>query len=418
MTTEIDILVHQAAFMQATERYVALVGGFGCGKSFGVGLKVWNLARVNAGFDGMLVSRSATQLRKLCGEVETVFNQMGVSWRKKGFDEYHLDFGTKNSTIIYLGTTENDAYKRWAGGNLAWVVIDEFDTMPHAEDVWRFANDRVRVKAPLLQTAVATTPEGFGATWAFFEDQPNKDPSLRASRKLIKGCTFDNPFIDPEYVRSQIQTRDPRTLRSYVYGEFTNLEGSPCYYRYDKNASNTALTLDDARFSSSIWHLSLDFNKGINAGNISVVQDGSVFALDELYGSTNIDMWIASLNKKLTPGREFYIYPDASGFEGIQQLERAYGTHRLKYHRKNPLVERRVTAVNERLASSSGAVRTYVNQEKCPHLHNGLLRQTRDKNGDPDKTTGLDHALDGFGYFVNWHWPVGAPSLQQARLSA
>jgi hypothetical protein len=389
--------------MEARERYVALVGGFGCGKSYGVGLKVWNLARINAGFDGMLVSRSATQLRKLCGEVETVFNNMGASWRKKGFDEYHLTFGSKTS-IIYLGTTENFAYKRWAGGNLAFVVIDEIDTMQDPADVWRFAGDRVRVKAPLLQTACASTPEGYGFLWDFFENQVLKDQTLAASRRIIRGCTFDNPYIDPEYVRNQIQTRDPLTLRAYVYGEFVNLEGFPCYYRYDKDLCRTALTLDDPRFAQSIIHCGYDFNKNINACTLNVVQDGIIYALDEIFGLSDTREVIAEIRKR-AKGRQFYVYPDASNFEGIQTLKMAFGDDRVRHPSKNPPVNRRVTAVNMRLVADSGMARTLVNQDKCPSLHAGLLRQTKDKNGDPDKTKGLDHSMDGFGYFV-WHfWP-------------
>jgi hypothetical protein len=405
--------------MQADERYVCLTGGFGCGKSFGIGLKAWNLARINAGFDGMLVSRSATQLRKLCVEVETVFNLLGVAYRKRGFDEYHLDFGTKTPTIIYLGTTENDAYKRWAGGNLAWVVIDEIDTMPKADEVWKFANDRVRVKAPLLQTACASTPEGYGFLWDFFDNQVKKDGSLAASRRLVKGCTFDNPFIDPSYVRDQIQTRDPQTLRAYVYGDFVNLEGVLVYYRYDKQTNATNLTIDDPMFKDSILHVGVDFNKGINAASVSVVKDGIGYTLHEFWGAPNVDVLIASMNKHLR-GREFYIYPDASGFEGIAQLERAYGADqtRVLYPTKNPPIERRVTSVNERLMTASGMPRWYINPATCPRLANGLLRQTKNSDGAPDKTKGLDHMLDGFGYFIWHHWPVkGDGALTQRRLA-
>jgi hypothetical protein len=403
--------------MQADERYVCLTGGFGCGKSFGVGLKVWNLARINAGFDGMLVSRSATQLRKLLNEVETVFNLMGVKYKKRGFDEYHLTFGSKTS-VVYLGTTENDAYKRWAGGNLAWVVIDEIDTMPKADEVWKYANDRVRVKAPLLQTACASTPEGYGFLWDFFDNQVRKDPAQAKYRRLIKGCTFDNPFIDPEYVRSQIQTRDPRTLRAYVYGEFVNLEGVLVYYRYDKANNFTARLLNDPMFDGCIPHVGVDFNKGINAASISFVKEGIGYTVDEIHGANNVDVLIAELNKRLGK-RPFNLYPDASGFEGIQQLERAYGKERVIYPRKNPPVDRRVTSVNERLASASGMARWFVNPETCPRLANGLLRQVRNAQGDPDKTKGLDHMLDGFGYFIWHYWPVnGGTVLQQSRLVA
>jgi len=154
--------------MQSQHRYSALVGGFGCGKSVAVALKVWRLAHQNPGLSGMLVSRSATQLRKLITECHMVFRSLGLRYAMRGHDEIHIEVGDRTS-IVYLGTAENRSYERWAGGNLAFVVIDEFDTINRAVDVWSFANDRVRVAgAGLLQTAIATTPEGYGATWAFF----------------------------------------------------------------------------------------------------------------------------------------------------------------------------------------------------------------------------------------------------------
>lgn len=409
----LDALPHQAEFATASERYVALTGGFGCGKSFGVGLKVLNLARINAGFDGMLVSRSAPQLRKLCTEVETVFNAAKVRWRKKGFDEYHVTFGSA-TTVIYLGTTENRAYTRWAGGNLAFVVIDELDTMQQADDVWRFSNDRVRVKAPLLQTACASTPEGFGFLWDFFDNQPMKDPSLRATRRLIKGCTFDNPYVDKSYVRSQIQTRDPRSLRAYVYGEFVSLEGALVYHRFDKVLNATNKTVAD--FSPQhILHIGLDFNKNINAASVWVVQDGVSFCVDELYGATDTDALIGQLDKRF-PNRLFYIYPDATGFEGIQQLRRKYGSERVCVKASNPRVQLRVASVNQRLRSETGMPLAYVNPQKAPHLWNGLMRQPKLPNGEPNKDLGLDHATDGAGYFMTWHWPAREPDRPVATV--
>ena len=412
---EVNVLPHQLAFMQANQRFVCLTGGFGCGKSFGVGLKTWNLARINAGFDGMLVSRSATQLRKLQLEVEEVFRMMGTAWKKKGTDEYHLTFGDK-STIVYTGTTENDSYTRWAGGNLAFVVIDELDTMPKADQVWKFANDRVRVNAPLLQTACASTPEGRGFLWTFFDKEVQEEPAFAKDRCLIEGCTFDNPYININYVRSQIQTRDPRTLKAYVYGKFIDLSGVLVYYRYDPSQNHTTRTLKDFKPESQA-HIGLDFNKNINAASISIIEDGIPFTVGELYGSTNVDVLISDLNKTLGK-RPFKIYPDASGFEGIQQLERAYGASRVIYPNKNPPVNERVAAVNERLMSPTGAPRAYINPVTCPQLANGLLRQTRDAEGKPDKSRGLDHSLDGYGYFINSLWPVGKNiGIQQGRLT-
>ncbi len=419
LPVQVELLKHQAEFMGATERFVALVGGFGCGKSRAIGYKAFMLSYINRGFDGMLVSRSGEQLHKLLIEVEAAFSDCGLiqmslqefrstnrpmTYTNFGGRRYIINYGDKASNI-YLSTTENETYKRWAGGNLAYVIIDEIDTMPKATEVWKFANDRVRVKAPLLQTACASTPEGYGFLYNFFDAEPRKDPSLAPYRKLIRGCTFDNPHLDTSYVRSQIQTRDPATLNAYVNGHFVNLDGSLVYYRFDKNVNITQRTLKDFG-PHYICHVGLDFNKNVNAASVTFIDEGKLYTVHEFYGSPNIDMLIAEMMKVLR-GRPIRIYPDASGFEGIQQLERAFGTKAVVYNRANPLVDRRVAAVNAKLATPEGIPTAFVNPNTCPHLYQGLMRQTRNVKGEPDKTQGLDHAVDGYGYMIWQLFPIG-----------
>jgi len=389
--------------MEAKERFVCLTGGFGCGKSYGIALKMWDLARINAGFDGMLISRSATQVRKLCTEVESVLRALGANFRKKGFDEYHFDFDKDGKSIVYVGTTENGAYERWAGGNMAWVVIDEIDTMPRAEEVWKFANDRVRVKAPMLQTACASTPEGFGFLYNFFERQVTENPSLASDRRLIRGNTFDNPYLDPSYIRSQIQTRDPRSLKAYLYGEFVSLDGALVYYRFDKVANATTKTIAD--FPAHLpLHVGLDFNKNINAASINIIQDNCIFTVDELFGSTDTDQVIRNLDARY-PNRPIKVYPDASGFEGIQQLRRRYGPQNVLVNAANPRVDLRVASVNMKLKNHNGAPTAFINPTKAPRLWEGLSRQPKKPDGSPNKELGLDHAVDGYGYLITRYWP-------------
>lgn len=403
MSTTVELLPHQIGFLKSSKRFVALCGGFGCGKSYALGAKAYMLASTNAGFNGALISRSSKQLHDfLIPEVEKFFRLVGAPYKFKDGNKLILNWGESES-IIHLLTTENEAYKRWAGGNWAWACIDEIDTMPKAAEVWSFVNDRIRVKAPLLQTACASTPEGYGFLWNFFEKEPKANEKLWEERELIQGCTFDNPNLDVSYVRSQIQTRDPMQLKAYVYGEFVNLDGVLVYYRYDRDENFTAKTLAD--FPKHVLHIGIDFNKNKNPAVVHVVDKGVVYALDEIYGLTNIDMLISEIRKRY-PGRAVNFYPDSSGFEGIQQLERAFGSDVVHYRKANPRVERRVAALNHRLCDHTGVRRLFVNADKCPQLANGLMRQTYDKDGAPDKSSDLDHCLDATGYFVYWNWPI------------
>jgi hypothetical protein len=52
-------------------------------------------------------------------------------------------------------------------------------------------------------------------------------------------------------------------------------------------------------------------------------------------------------------------------------------------------------------------IRRYrVNPEKCPNLVESLEKQAYNKNGEPDKSTGLDHILDAAGYMVVYRYPL------------
>lgn len=427
--SQVECLTHQAKYMTNTSRYCALVGGFGCGKSYAVGLRAYMSAYLNQGFDGMIVSRTGEQLKKLVKEVVKAFRMCGLNYDDSDIKRFQRDgrpftftkygdrqlvikYGQNTFTNIYLGTTENYAYEKWAGGNLAWVVIDEIDTMPHAEEVWKFANDRVRV-GNFNQSACASTPEGYGFLWDFFENQVTNDPTL-TDRAIIRGCTLDSPYINKEYVLNQIRTRDPVSMRAYIYGEFCNLDGSLVYWAFDKNKNLTPNTLSSAP-SNAVLYIGIDFNKNINACTISYVQNDILYTVHEIYGCKGTYELIQELNQVLR-GRSFYIYPDGTGFEGIQQLERAYGEDCVIYTPGNPLVQKRVTACNQRLSSNSGMPRALVNKETCPRLWAGLLRQTKDAKGVPDKTKGLDHSLDGWGYKIHHLWPAEDSVGQISRI--
>jgi hypothetical protein len=412
------VLKHQLQFMFAQKRFVALIGGLGCGKSFAIGLKLYHNAYLNQGFDGMLITRSGTQMEKLLIEVRKVFSMMGLDYitleqfKAEAHGHTYTTYGTSRLIVcwspgiystIYLSTTENNAFTRWAGGNMSFIVIDEIDTMPKAAEVWAFAHDRLRV-GPFNQLACASTPEGYGFLWDYFENQIKRDPSLVIDREDIRGCSFDNPHVNKDWLKYQIQTRDPATMRAYIYGAFVNLEGKPVYYRFHKVHNITSKTLKDFP-TTAICHIGVDFNKGINAAQLNFVQNGITYTVKEWNDSHDIDELIAKIRKEL-PGRPLAFYPDAAGFEGIRQLERAFGENSVHYHPASPRVYKRVHAVNTRFCTPTGIPTYYINPETCPQLHATFIRQVKDANGDPDKTKGLDHQGDGFGYFTWWHWPT------------
>ena len=71
----------------------------------------------------------------------------------------------------------------------------------------------------------------------------------------------------------------------------------------------------------------------------------------------------------------------------------------------NPAVKDRVLSVNAML-HKDGKRRYKVNPQMCPNLVECLEKQAYDKNGEPDKSAGFDHALDAAGYFIAYRYPL------------
>ena len=111
------------------------------------------------------------------------------------------------------------------------------------------------------------------------------------------------------------------------------------------------------------------------------------------------------------PHNPIYIYPDASGgarktvnasLSDLALLEQAGFTVRAK--KKNPAIKDRVAAMNRAL----GQGRVRINAEACKVTAESLEQQVY-KNGEPDKSSGVDHQNDATTYPIAYEMPVMKP---------
>ena len=61
-----------------------------------------------------------------------------------------------------------------------------------------------------------------------------------------------------------------------------------------------------------------------------------------------------------------------------------------------------MAAVNNAFAKN----KLCIDIDRCPELTDALEQQIWLPNGQPDKTTGLDHIVDALGYMVSYLMPV------------
>lgn len=306
---------------------------------------------------------------------------------------------------IVFRTMENP--ERIVGYEVAHSILDELDTLkPHkAQDVWNkvIARNRQKMSRDFPNTvAVATTPEGFG----FVYDRwvKNKKPGY----VLFKAKTIENAENLPDgYIDNLRNSYPSNLLLAYLDGEFVNLTAGSVYPEFDRalNSCNTKIEDKDP------LHIGLDFNVTKMAAAVFVLREGLPHATEELTGVFDTPSMIQLIKSRYS-GHQIMIYPDASGqsrksnnasVSDLSLLQSAGFI--VRSNTVNPAVKDRVLSMNA-MIHSNGERRLKINVDGCPALVEGLEKQAYDKNGEPDKTSGIDHVIDAAGYFISHKFPI------------
>jgi hypothetical protein len=157
----------------------------------------------------------------------------------------------------------------------------------------------------------------------------------------------------------------------------------------------------------------MDFNVTKMAAVVHVLRDGEPHAVEEFTDVFDTPAMAAILKTRFKDrGHSVMVYPDASGKARKSQNASESDLSVLRQagfsvfsNPANPAVKDRVLSTNAMLLSG-GKRRYRINVDACPHLVEAFERQAYDKNGEPDKTMGLDHIIDAATYFIAYKFPV------------
>jgi len=405
----------QYDFVAAPEQFPAMVAGFGAGKSHAA---IWRTLRLKREYPTCSVAYYLPTYDLVARMALPRFDEVLTSiCARFKINKNDSVIEIENCGSIILRTMDNPA--RIVAYEVADSILDELDTLPteKAREVWNKAIARNRQKKPdgsINTVGVATTPEGF----RFVYERWKKNPA--PGYRLIRASTMSNAKNLPEgYIDSLRSSYPSNLLAAYLDGEFVNLTAGSVYAEFDRELNKVPLG-DGIRLSEPL-HIGLDFNVGKMAGAVAVLRDGNPHFMDELTGILDTPAMIATIKSRY-PGHAIFVYPDASGgsrrsnnaSESDIALLRAAGFTVLAPN-ANPPVKDRVMAVNQ-MIHSEGVRKLRVNVDACPGLVEGLEKQAYDKNGEPDKTAGLDHITDACGYFVHYKWPVRSRTIQPVRV--
>ena len=394
------LLPHQKDFCDDIEnRKLALVCGFGAGKTYSLIAKSVILAAKNVGFVSALFEPTSVMIRDVLHRsmLDMLEEwQLPFTYRASPMPELTINFAEGSHTILFR-TILN--YQRLRGQNLCAIGFDEADTIPchDAEQAMNMALARLR-SGNVQQFFVTTTPEGFGFAYKTFKKDAKSDT------RLIQASTLENPHLPKDFVDNLYLNYDKSLIESYIRGQFVNLNSGAVYTRFDR-AKHVKDDFDKELYKEPL-KIGIDFNVMNMSAVIGVTVGDKLFIIDEITKEDDTDS-LARAIKKRYPNNRIYVYPDASGQSrnttnasrtDISILE-GYGFTSMAL-RSNPPIKDRVQTVQACLENSKGRVRMEVHQ-RCGSLIESLELQSYDeKTGMPSKNEGYDHLPDALGYLV------------------
>ena len=399
----------QRAFVTSKAAYPCFVGGFGSGKTAAA------MARAMALKVACREQSIAYYLPTYPLIQDIAFERFPELCERKGWafklnrQDAVMEFPGAGR-IVFRNMEQPD---RIVGYEVAHSLVDEIDIMAtdKARSAWNKIIARNRQKCGMPNTVgVATTPEGF----KFVYERWQKSPA--AGYVLFRAKTEENAANLPDgYIDNLRASYPSNLLAAYLEGEFVNLTAGSVYAEFDRELNGSSEVIQ----SSEPLHIGMDFNVGQMAAVVFVLRSGEPHAVDELSGFLDTPAMIAAIKSRYV-GHAIYIYPDSSGGNRKSNNASESDIALLRQARftvfapsANPPVKDRVLAMNQ-MIHSEGKRRLRVNIDNCPGFVESLEKQAYDKNGEPDKSSGLDHMNDAAGYFIHYKWPVRSRGLQRA----
>ena len=394
----------QFEYITSSAQFPAMVAGFGAGKTE---------AAIQRSIIGKL--QNPTTNRGFYAPTYDLIRMIAFPRFEEILTELDIPYRLYKSPLNYIDVNgagliffrSMDSPSRIIGYEHADSDVDELDTMrpEEAAHAWRqivARNRQKKLNGEKNTIGVTTTPEGFRFVYSAWK----KDP--KPGYEIIQAPTESNPHLPAGYIDSLKAIYPKHLLAAYLDGQFVNLTSGTVYASYDRHGCNSTETIKE----NEPLYIGCDFNVTKQAATVFVQRQGGRewHAVDELCNMYDTPEMIRIINDRYQH-HPIYIYPDASGgarktvnasLSDLALLEQAGFTVRAK--KKNPAVKDRVAAMNRAL----GQGRVRINAEACKVTAESLEQQVY-KNGEPDKSSGVDHQNDATTYPIAYEMPVMKP---------
>lgn len=412
----------QSRFIDLTCANPLFIGGYGSGKTV---IKCISAIQDLTQFQGANIAL-----------YDPTFDQIGLNTAPKLLDMLN-ELGlkhlyNKNNQIIYvigygkLIMRSMNNPERIIGYEVFRSHVDEIGVIhPNkVQDVWNkivarnrqkiyiFDEDNrkvidIKTKLPVTEqnriSGYGTPDDGFGFTYNMW----GKDPA--EGYEYVRAPTESNAANIPiDYIPSLYRIYPEGLVDAFIQGIWCNFTTGSVYYTFDREQHGTDIKIAEREQ----LHIGMDFNVYHMAAAICVLRKGKLYCVDEFVDLRDTPDMILAIKERY-PEHNIIIYPDSTG-KSTSSKDATKSDHSLLRSagfkiktRHNPLVRDRVTAVNAAFENKN----LMINEATAPQIAEAVEQQTYNKQGVPDKTTGLDHRNDALGYVTYWFFSLRRPKL-------
>lgn len=328
--------------------------------------------------------------------------------KSKNETELSITLHGYNSKIVLKGADNPDSLR---GKGLDGVIFDEAaDIDP---DTW------FKVIYPALTdkqgwALFIGTPKGYNWFYdLFLFAQKTKD------WEAFSFTTAEGGNVDESELEYAKATMSRKHYEQEFEASFQTLSNR-VYFSFDRRYNVD----DGVEDLGGEIHVGMDFNINPMSCSLSSKSGNQLHTWDEI-GMLNANTEEMGLEiRKRYPDRKVIVYPDPSGKSRKTSalagrtdftILKGFGFD-VVAPSKAPLVVDRVNEVNALLCNYKEERRAFIHP-RCTNLIKGFEGQTyKEGTSQPDKSLGLDHFPDGYGYKVHQMFPINVSKVTEFNM--
>lgn len=404
----------QTKFHQSKKSKVALIAGYGFGKTHSLVMHHFKLATMNRGCQlGLLCPTLKMAKRDVMSTFQEICRQNKIihDYNKSDFSIYLPQ--TKTKTWILHGEDDGQSIR---GPNLAAVLVNEFTLIN--EPTYLAAIARIRdPKAKFRQLAMSGTFEEFGGVYDLITNDNEFD--------IFYGSTRENTHLPDSYVKMLESTYDSDMQKQYIEGLPVRRLGKAVVKKFNRSKQVTDSLYFD-RTKDQLW-ISVDFNVTPMSAVIWGHNQNETVKLKALESICLKDSDTPDLARLLQhkvheyglEPKDVSLFPDPAGAarktvnasKTDMHILRDHGFTDLRYTKSIRSVKDCVNSLEAMLDRGEILIHS-----KCKDLIDDLEQVKWKDNGfEFDKTNSMrTHWLDGLKNMVHLQYPALKPVVKRS----